>query len=32
LGYKNAENFRENVIQLVPIRIDIGAYFDGDVS
>jgi hypothetical protein len=32
LGYKNVDSFRKNVIELVPIRIDIGAFFDGDVS
>lgn len=32
LGYKDVESFTKNVISYVPVRIDIGAYFDGDVS
>ncbi len=32
LGYKNVDSFRKNVQELVPVRIDIGAFFDGDVS
>lgn len=29
LGYKAVEEFRDDVKKLVPLRIDIGAFFDG---
>lgn len=29
MGYPNIDKFRNDVIKNVPLRIDIGAYFDG---
>ena len=30
--YNNPREFRKDVVQTVPVRIDIGAHFDGDVT
>ncbi len=32
LGYKDVDSFKSDVMNSVPVRIDIGAFFDGDVS
>lgn len=32
LGYKDVDSFRQDILENVPLRIDIGAFFDGDVS
>ena len=32
IGYNNYKNFKKDVTQMVPLRIDIGAFFDGDVA
>ena len=32
IGYNNWQNFKKDVTQMVPLRIDIGAFFDGDVA
>ena len=32
LGYKDVDSFKKDILNYTPMRIDIGAYFDGDVS
>ena len=32
MSYKKPEEFKDYVLKMVPLRIDIGAYFNGDVS
>lgn len=32
MGYKSVEEFRKDVVEMVPLRIDIGAIFSGNVQ